>query len=144
MRISLHIGLIGIVALSLAPAVYAQRAPAIPGVTGTIVTEETAKQEKKAEDKAGAAIKDAVTPADNKGPLADLRPGTTVVIKHGSEVTEGIVSKIDRGANEITVRYDNKKVEKYVLADRASADTRTVEYSDGTQRKVTRYFRLKS
>src|SRR6185295_6677454 len=125
MRISLHIGLIGIVALSLAPAVYAQRAPAIPGVTGTIVTEETAKQEKKAEDKAGAAIKDAVTPADNKGPLADLRPGTTVVIRHGTDVTEGIVQKIDRGANEITVRYDNKKVDKYVLADRASADTRT-------------------
>jgi len=144
MRISLHIGLIGIVALSLAPAVYAQRAPAIPGVTGTIVTEETAKQEKKAEDKAGAAIKDAVTPADNKGPLADLRPGTTVVIRHGTDVTEGIVQKIDRGANEITVRYDNKKVDKYVLADRASADTRTVEYSDETQRKVTRYFRLKS
>ena len=113
-------------------------------MTGTIVTEETAKQEKKAEDKAGAAIKDAVTPADNKGPLADLRPGTTVVIKYGSDVTEGIVSKIDRGANEITVRYDNKKVEKYVLADRASSDTRTVEYSDETQRKVTRYFRLKS
>jgi hypothetical protein len=141
------IPLIGIALLTVftgTSAVYAQRAPAIPGVTGTIVTEETAKQEKKAEDKAGAAIKDAVTPADNKGPLADLRPGTTVVIKHGSDVTEGIVSKIDRGANEITVRYDNKKVEKYVLADRASADTRTVEYSDETQRKVTRYFRLKS
>jgi len=144
MRISSHVGLIGIMALSLAPAVYAQRAPAIPGVTGTIVTEETAKQEKKAEDKAGAAIKDAVTPSDNKGPLADLRPGTTVVIRHGTDVTEGIVQKIDRGTNEITVRYDNKKVDKYVLADRASADTRTVEYSDETQRKVTRYFRLKS
>ena len=141
------IPLIGIALLTVftgTSAVYAQRAPAIPGVTGTLVTEETAKQEKKAEDKAGAAIKDAVTPADNKGPLADLRPGTTVVIKHGPDVTEAIVQKIDRGANEITVRYDNKKVEKYVLADRASADTRTVEYSDETQRKVTRYFRLKS
>jgi hypothetical protein len=141
------IPLIGIALLTVftgTSAVYAQRAPAIPGVTGTIVTEETAKQEKKAEDKAGAAIKDAVTPADNKGPLADLRPGTTVVIKHGSDVTEGIVSKIDRGANEITVRYDNKKVEKLVLADRAAADTRTVEYSDDAQHKVTRYFRVKS
>jgi hypothetical protein len=122
----------------------AQRAPAIPGVTGTVVTPETAKDEKKAEDKAGAAVKDALTPADNKGPLADLKPGTTVVIKHADIVTEGIVSKIDRGANEITVRYDNKKVEKLVLADRAAADTRTVEYSDDAQHKVTRYFRVKS
>ena len=136
--------LIGIALLSLTPAVFAQKAPPIPGVTGTLVTPETAKDEKKAEDKAGAAIKDAVTPADNKGPLADLRPGTTVVIRHGTDVTEAIVQKIDRGANEITVRYDNKKIEKYVLADRASADTRAVEYSDETQRKVTRYFRLKS
>ena len=130
--------------LWLAPQALAQRAPAIPGVTGTIVTPETAKDEKKAEDKAGATVKDALTPADNKGPLADLKPGTTVVIRHADTVTEGIVSKIDRGANEITVRYDNKKVEKLVLADRAAADARTVEYSDDTQHKVTRYFRPKS
>ena len=130
--------------LGLAPQALAQRAPAIPGLTGSIVTPETAKDEKKAEDKAGAAVKDALTPADNKGPLADLKPGTTVVIRNADTVTEGIVSKIDRGANEITVRYDNKKVEKLVLADRAAAGSRTVEYTDDTQHKVTRYFRPKS
>ena len=139
-----HISLIGIAALCASTALYAQRAPAIPGVTGTIVTEETAKDEKKAEDKAAVAVKDAVTRADNKGPLSDLKPGTTVVIRHGSDVTEGIVSKIDRSTNEITVRYDNKKIEKLVLADRASADARTVEYSDETKHKITRYFKAKS
>src|SRR5215471_19589289 len=125
MRNSSRLVLIGIAALSLTSPLHAQKAPPIPGVTGTIVTPETAKDEKKAEDKAGAAVKDAVTPADNKGPLSDLAPGTTIVIRFGDNVTEGIVSKIDRSANEITVRYDNKRIEKFVLADRAAANTRT-------------------
>lgn len=135
--------LIGIAALSLGSAAYAQRAPAIPGVTGTLVTPETAKDEKKAADKAAVATKGAVT-RDAKGPLSDLTPGTTILIRHGSEMTEGIVSKVDVSGNEITVRYDNKKIEKMVLADRASADTRIIEYTNDTKQKVTRYFRLKS
>lgn len=143
MRIFRHIPLIGIVTLSLTAALHAQRPPAINGVTGTIVTPETAKDEKKAADKAAVAIKDAVTRED-KGPLSDLKPGTTVVIRHGTDVTEGIVSDIKRAANEITVRYANKKTEKLVLADKASADARTVEYSDEAKHKVTRYFTPKS
>ena len=139
------ISLIGIIALTLTPAALAQRAPAVPGVTGTIVTPETAKDEKKVEDKVAPAVKDAVTPgAKAKGPLADLVPGTTVVIRFGDTVTEGVVSKIDFGANEITVRYDNKKVDKLVLADKAASDTRRVDYTNDTRQRVTRYFRLKS
>ena len=144
MRITILTQLVGIAALTLAPAVHAQRPPAIPGVTGTIVTPETAKDEKKAEDKAGAAVKDTLTPAEKKGPLSDLKEGTTVVIRHASEVTEGVVSKINHTANEITVRYDNRKVEKLVLTDADTPNARTVEYSDDTQHKVKRYFRLKS
>ena len=144
MRNSCRFALIGIAVLSMASPLFAQKAPPIPGVTGTIVTPETAKDEKKAEDKAGAAIKDALTPADTKGPLSDLAPGTTIVIRFGDNVTEGIVSKIDRSANEITVRYDNKKIEKFVLTDRGASGTRTVEYTNDTKQKVTRYFRLKS
>jgi hypothetical protein len=85
-----------------------------------------------------------VTRDDAKGPLADLAPGTTVVIRHGSDVTEGVVAKINRSANEIEVRYENKKIEKMVLADRSAGDTRTIEYTNDTKQKVTRYFRLKS
>ena len=144
MRLLSPFCLIGIMTLGLAPQAFAQRAPAIPGVTGSIVTPETAKDEKKAEDKAGVAIKDAVT-REAKGPLSDLAPGTTVVVRHGSDdVTEGIVSKVDVGANEITVRYDNKKIEKLVLVDRTSADARAVEYTDDLNQKVTRYFKPKS
>jgi len=144
MRALLPFTVITVGLLALTPPAFAQQAPPIPGVTGTIVTPETAKDEKKAEDKAGSAVKGALTPDDTKGPLADLRPGTTVVIRHADTVTEGIVSKIDRGANEITVRYDNKKIEKLVLTKETSPDVRTVEYSVDAQHKVTRYFRLKT
>ena len=142
MRKLWRIPVLGLLVLSLAPAVHAQRAPAIPGLTGTMVTPETAKQEKKAEDKAGAAIKDALTP-DDKGPLTDLAEGTTVVIRQGTTVTEAIVSK--RSGDEITVRYANKKTEKMALADKTVAGARIVEYTPpGSRDKVTRYFRLKS
>jgi len=131
--------------LAVAPQAYAQKAPPIPGHTGTIVTPETAKEEKKAEDKAAPAIKDALTPDDKaRGPLADMVPGTTVVIRSGDNVTEGVVSKIDFSANEITVRYDNKKIDKLVLADKSASDTRRVDYTNDTNQRVTRYFRLKS
>jgi hypothetical protein len=139
----LHIPLIGIAALLLLNSpTYAQRAPAIPGVTGTLVTPETAKDEKKAEDKAAVAVKDVVTRED-KGPLADLIPGMTVVIRYKSDVTEGIVEK--RSGNEITVRYANKKTDKLELADKSSANARAIEYApNGGTAKVIRYFKLKS
>jgi hypothetical protein len=132
-----------VVLLGVSPQAFAQRAPAIPGLTGTMVTPETAKQEKKLEDKAAVAIKDAVTPTDT-GPLSDLKPGTTVVIKHGTDVTEGIVSDIQRSTSVITVRYANKKTEKLVLADKTSANARIVEYTDDARNKVTRYFKPKN
>ena len=143
MRLLSPFCVITVALLGISPQAFAQRAPAIPGVTGTMVTPETAKQEKKAEDKAAVAIKDAVTPTD-KGPLSDLKPGTTVVIRYGTDVTEGTVSDVQRSTSVITVRYANKKTQKLVLADKASADARTVEYSDDTNHKVTRYFKPKS
>ena len=126
MRNSWQLPLIGILVLSLSPAMHAQKAPPIPGVTGTLVTPETAKDEKKAEDKAGAAVKDALTPNDTKGPLADLRPGTTVVIRHGSDVTEGVVSKIDRSPCASTTRRSRSWCWPTAgLRTRARSSTRT-------------------
>ena len=144
MRAGSPFTIIAVGLLALVPQAFAQQAPAIPGVTGTIVTPETAKDEKKAENEAAGAVRGALTPGDTKGPLTDLIPGTTVVVRHADSVTEGIVSKIDRGANEITVRYDNKKVEKLVLTTASSPDARTVEYVNDAQNKVTRYFKPKT
>lgn len=142
MRRLFPFSLMGIAILSLTPQLQAQR-PIVPGVTGTVVTEQTAKDEKKAENTAGAAIND-LLPGGKTGPLSDLKAGTAVVIRHGSDVTEGVVAKVERATNQITVRYTNKKTEKMVLADRGAADARTVEYSDEANRKITRYFKLKS
>ena len=136
--------LIGIVALSLSPTLFAQHAPPIPGVTGTLVTPETAKDEKKAEDKAAVAVKDAVTPTD-KGPLSDLRPGSTVIVRYGTaNVDEGIVTKVDRSSSEITVRYENKRIEKLQLADKGAGATKLVVYTDEAGQKIERYFKPKS
>src|SRR5262249_36156985 len=172
---------VGIVALACAANVYAQRPPAIHGVTGTIATEATIKAEGKAGNKIVVATEDGVEHVydaakdlvvhGGKNPLLDLKPGTTVVIhytadnaiheidrvgENGLSVTEGIVSNIDRGKKEITIRYDNGKTETLQLTDRAAVDaglalrnipagsTRVVVYySSNAKGKIAHYFKQK-
>ena len=182
MRASTMAQLVGISALALTPALHAQRPPAIHGVTGTIATEATIKEEHKAGNKIVVATEDGAEHVydaakdlvvhGGKNPLADLKPGATVVIhytpdntvheidrvgENGLSVTEGIVSKIDRGKKEITIRYDNGKTETLQLTDRAAVDaghalrnipegsTRVVVYySDEAKGKIAHYFRQKN
>ena len=68
----------------------------------------------------------------------------------GLSTAEGIATKIDRSNKHITIRYDNGKIEKLKLTDRAASDdgknigeaTRIiVYYSDDTGEKVTHYFK---
>jgi hypothetical protein len=149
--------------------------PPIHGVTGTIATEATIKSEQKAARKIVVATEDGVEHVydaakdlavhGGKDPLSDLKPGTTVVIHYtadntaeeidrvgpgGLSTTEGIATKIDRGKKEITIRYDNGKIEKLKLTDRAASDvgnnigddTRiVVYYSEDAGGKVTHYFK---
>lgn len=160
--------------LVCAPA-RAQTPPPIHGVTGTVATEGTIKDEHKAANKIVVAtedgvehVYDAVTGLKVHGGeagLADLKPGTTVVIHYspdktvqeidrvgdeGLQTTEGMATKIDRHKKEITIRYDNGKVEKLRLTDRAAADVGTnvspdtrivVYYSQDAGTKVTHYFK---
>jgi hypothetical protein len=166
--------LLAVAAFATGPA-YAQSPPPIHGVTGTTATEATIKAEKKAANKIAVETKDgvehvydAVTGLRVHGGdqiLADLKPGTTVVIHYspdntvqeidrvgddGLRTTEGMATKIDRKKKEITIRYDNGKVEKLKLTDRAAADvgrnissdTRiVVYYSTEAGAKVTHYFK---
>ena len=161
-------------ALVCAPA-SGQTRPPIHGVTGTIATEGTVKGEYKVANKIIVAtedglehVYDAATGLKVHGgdeALADLKPGTTVVIHYspdnavreidrigdqGLQTTEGMATKIDRNKKEITIRYDNGKIEKLRLTDRAaadvgkniSADTRiVVYYSQDAGGKVTHYFK---
>jgi phage baseplate assembly protein gpV len=182
MRASTTMQLVGIAALAFAPELGAQRPPAIHGVTGTIATEATIKDEQKAGNKIVVATEDGAEHVydaakdlvvhGGKNPLSDLKPGTTVVIhytadnaiheidrvgENGLSVTEGIVSKIDRGKKQITIRYDNGKTETLQLTDRAAVDagqalknvpegsTRiVVYYSDEAKGKIAHYFKGKS
>jgi hypothetical protein len=173
MRASWHLALVGMVALGI-PTAYAQ--PPIPGVTGTIATEATIKDEQKAGNKIIVATEDGVEHVygaakglvvhGGNDSLSDLTPGTTVIVHYtadnntaqeidrvgpgGLSTTEGIATKIDRRKKEITIRYDNGKIEKLKLTDRAAAnvgknvgeDTRiVVYYSDEAGAKVTHYFK---
>jgi hypothetical protein len=176
MRAFWHLQLIGLasmLALGTAPS-FAQ-GPPIGGFNGTMATEATVKDEQKAANKIVVETKDGVEHIydavkgvvvhGGKGPLSDLKPGTTVIIHYtadntvqeidrvgagGLSTTEGMATKIDRGKKEITVRYDNGKIEKLKLTDRAAADvgknigedTRiVVYYSDEAGGKVTHYFK---
>jgi hypothetical protein len=179
--------LISSVALGIAPALSAQTTlPPIHGVTGVIATDATIKDEHKAGNKivvttedgvehVYSAAKDLLVHGGKDGVLADLKPGTTVVVHYtadeggesaheidrvagnGLQTTEGIVTDINRGKKEITIRYDNGTTEKLKLTDRAAVDagqdfkdqavgtTRVVVYySDEAGKKVAHYFKRKS
>ena len=159
MRNPRNISLIGIVALSAATVAFAQRPPAIHGVTGTVATPETVKDEYKVANKIAVAAEDGIEhvfPA-GKGELSDLREGTTVAIYYESKATEGIVSNVTRKTGEITVRFDNGKTEKLKLAEKEAVEpskalrnepqgnTRVVVYySDAARGRIARYFTPKS
>ncbi len=158
MRAHWTASLVGIAWLAATP-LYAQHAPPIPGVTGTLATPETVKDEYKAANKVVVAAEDGVEhvfPA-GKGPLSDLVEGSTVAIYYESKATEGTVTDVGRKSGEITVRYDNGKTEKLKLADKQAVepgralkngpqgDTRVVVYySDEAHGRIARYFKPKS
>lgn len=90
--------------------------------------------------------------------LAGLREGTTVVVHYttsgtapaaqeidivgdeGLQVTEGMVTSLDRRHQQITVRRESGKIETFQLSDRAIAETsRDLDQAAGTIRVVIYY-----
>jgi hypothetical protein len=174
MRPFWRLALVGMVALGIAPA-YAQQGPAIHGFNGTMATEATIKAEQKAANKIVVETEDGVEHIydsakglvvhGGKDPLSNLKPGTTVIVHYTADNTaqeidrvgtnglstmESIATRIDRRKKEITIRYDNGKIETLKLTSRAAADvgknigkdTRiVVYYSDDAGGKVTHYFK---
>ena len=172
-----------IVALRATATLDAQQPPVIHGLTGTIATEATIKDEHKAANKIVVKTEDGVEHVFDGAKdllvhggkdLSDLRPGTTVVVHYTSDaagesareidrvgtnglrVTEGMVTKIDRGKREIRIRYDNGRIETLALTARAAVDgdldfrdvppgtTRVVVYySVAAGHKMAHYFRPK-
>jgi hypothetical protein len=179
-----HSLFIGLVAICSAAALDAQQPPAIQGVTGTIATDATTKDEHKVANKIVVKTEDGVEHVFGSAKdllvhggkdLSDLKPGTTVVVHYTSDaagelaqevdrvgtnglsVTEGMVTKINRGKKEIQIRYDNGKIETLALTAHAAVDgnydfrdvppgtTRVVVYySEDAGHKIAHYFRPKS
>jgi hypothetical protein len=104
--------------------------------------------------------------------LEGLREGSTVVVHYtgegteqaareidviggeGLEVTEGMVTRVDRGRRQIAVRYDNGKTEVFRLTERAATESTSsvnqaassgtkvvIYYSDEHGQKVAHFFR---
>jgi archaellum component FlaG (FlaF/FlaG flagellin family) len=155
---NLWVPLVAVVALGTSSTALAQRPPAISGVTGTVATKETVKDEYKVANKIVVAAEDGIEhvfPA-GKGPLSDLTPGTSVAIYYESTVTEGVVTDVTGGKTEITVRYNSAKTETLVLIDTQAleprqalknelqGDTRVVVYrANNGSGRIARYFKPK-
>lgn len=178
-----HSLFVGIVALCTATTADAQQPPVIHGLTGTIATETTIKGEHKAANKIVVKTEDGAEHVfdgtkdllvHGGKDLSDLKPGTTVVVHytadgtgqlarevdrvgtHGLSVTEGMVTKIDRGKKQIRIRYDNGTIETLALTARAAVDGNldfrnvppgtsriVVYYSQEAGHKMAHYFRPK-
>jgi hypothetical protein len=107
--------------------------------------------------------------------LQGLRVGTSVVVHYtaagdvesaqeidrvggeGLKMTEGMVTRVDRGQKQITVRFDNGTIETFRLTDRAAASVGkdidrngangtkvVVYYTDEAGQKVAHYFKKTS
>ena len=73
-----------------------------------------------------------------------------VVGAEGLEIAEGVVTRVDRGRGEITVRYSNGRAEAFKLTERATAEAGstapagtkvTIYYSDEHGHKVAHFFK---
>ncbi len=90
--------------------------------------------------------------------LEGVRKGTPVVVHYtvdgslesaqeidridedGLQVTEGVVTRIDRGRKEVTVRFDSHTTETFRMTDRAAEDAgRDVDQAGGETRIVLYY-----
>jgi hypothetical protein len=107
--------------------------------------------------------------------LKGLREGSTVVVHYtnegtqqlaheidrvgdeGLKTTEGVITRINRGRKEVTIRFDSGRTETFQLTDRAAADVGKdidqaangttkiiIYYSDDAGQKVAYFFKKKA
>jgi hypothetical protein len=118
----------------------------------------------------GGAIKDLFTPGGPIEGLEGLREGSVVVVhfpqgsapaalassdsSDGPTLVEGIVSRVDRGRREITVKFGSRTSETFQLIDFAAAAAQgsstapdpsaiTIDFTDQSGQRIARSFRRK-
>lgn len=143
----------------------AQTAPAIHGVNGTLATDATIKSEHAAAhaiaEGAGRVVDGAkkALPGGTRSkqnPLDGFTEGRTVVLQEvaagdgeAATATEAVVIDVNRGRQQITVRFDDRKTETLRLINPAATGDGTataviVSYTDQAGAKVAHRFRLVS
>jgi hypothetical protein len=151
MRASRLVLFAGIAALVASPG-YAQ-GPPIHGVTGTIATPSTIKDEYKGVKKIASTVAEGIghlTGAGTEGGpedvFAGLKLGTTVTVEYGATKTVvGTVTNVNRSKNQISVHYHNGRVEKLKLVEKiaetsTAPDARIVYTRDEAGTAVPHYF----
>jgi hypothetical protein len=139
--------------LSSRPA-SAQTAPPIGGVTGTYVPDATVKGEYEGAHGIAAGVGHVVGYAKKlfgiKGggqdPLDGFTEGRKVVLREGTESTEGVVIDVNRSRQQITVRLEGGTTETLKVGDRGAAPSADapaviVSYKDAAGATVTRDFK---
>ena len=120
----------------------------------------------------GRAVKDLVTPGKPIAGLEALREGTVVVVHYpagsapasvgtddsgdGPTIVEGIVSRVERGRKEITVRFGSRTTETFQLLDTGAGPAQgsasppsdpsaiTIDFTDESGQRIARTFRKRT
>jgi hypothetical protein len=140
--------------LSSRPA-SAQTAPPIGGVTGTYVPDATVKAEYEGAHGIAEGVGHVVGYAKKlfgiKGgaqdPLDAFTEGRKVVLREGTESTEGVVIDVNRSRQQMTVRLEGGTTETLKVGERGAAPAADgapaviVSYKDAAGATVTRDFK---
>ena len=120
----------------------------------------------------GRAVKDLVTPGKPIAGFEALREGTVVVVHYpagsapaslstddsgdGPTLVEGIVSRVDSGRKEITVRFDSRTTETFQLLDAGAGPAQgsapppsdpsaiRIDFTDESGQRIARTFRKRA
>jgi hypothetical protein len=179
--------LVGACLLGHAPRAFAQSPPPIGGLTGTIALDGTVDAVDAGAQTVVVKTVDGIKHlfhgtkdllvhgGSGASTLKDLREGTTVAVHYtvaggeaaaqeidriggdGLRMTEGVVTRVNRGRKEIVIRFDDGRSETYQLNERAALGVGTdfdrslndpprvtVYYTDEAGRKVAHFFKKAS
>jgi hypothetical protein len=186
-RSSLPVAALVVAYLGISTGAVAQTPPPIGGLTGTIAMDGTVDAVDAGAQTVVVKTVDGIKHlfhgtrdllvhgGNGANTLKDLREGTTVAVHYtlaGSEaaaeeidrigsdglrMTEGVVTRVDRGRKEIVIRFDDGRSETYQLTERAAqgvgkdldrsvsdATRIVVYYTDEAGRKVVHFFKKAS
>ena len=130
----------------------AQTAPPIGGFTGTYVPDATVKGEYEGVHDIAQGVGNVIGYAKKlfgmnggvKDPLDGFTEGRKVVLREGTESTEGVVIDVNRSRQQITVRLEGGTTETLKAGERSPAPDAPaviVSYKDAAGATVTRDFK---